>query len=220
MNVREVMTRDVVTVAPETPLKEVAAVLVEHRITGVPVVSDDGEVLGVVSEGDILFKERGPAERKGVLGWLLDPYGLEGQLKLEARIAADAMSAPAKTIASWWSVAAAAALMLEAQVNRLPVVDNNGSLVGIVTRGDLVRAFVRSDEEIAREIREDVLRRTFWLDAPEAVTVEVEGGKVTLTGRVDTRTDAELVPAVVRKVPGVIDVETSITWPGDNGRRR
>jgi CBS-domain-containing membrane protein len=220
MNVRDVMTTDVVTVAPAAPLKEVAEVLVEHRITGVPVVSDDGEVLGVVSEGDILFKERGPMERKGVLGWLSDPYGMEGQLKLEARTAADAMSTPAKTIASWWSTAAAAALMLDAQVNRLPVVDNNGRLVGIVTRGDLVRAFVRSDEEIAREIREDVLRRTFWLDAPDAVTVQVAAGKVTLTGVVDTRTDAELVPAVVRKVPGVIEVDAAITWRGDNERRR
>lgn len=220
MNVRDVMTTSVVTVEPETPLKEVAELLVERRITGVPVVSGDGEILGVVSEGDILFKERGPTERKGVLGWLLDPYGTEGRLKLDARTAAEAMSAPAKTIPSWWSIAAAASLMLEAQVNRLPVVDNDGALLGIVTRGDLVRAFVRSDEEIAREIREDVLRRTFWLDTTEAVTVDVEGGKVTLTGMVDTRTDAELVPAVVRRVPGVVEVETSITWRGDSEGRR
>lgn len=220
MNVRDVMTTNVVTVAPQTPLKEVAELLVERRITGVPVVSDDGEVLGVVSEADILFKERGSAERKGVLGWLLDPYGTEGRDKLDARTAAEAMSTPAKTIASWWSIAAAASLMLEAQVHRLPVVDNDGALLGIVTRGDLVRAFVRSDEEIAREIREDVLRRTFWLDAAEAITVDVRGGRVTLRGTVDTRTDAELVPAVVRKVPGVVDVDASITWRGENGTAR
>jgi CBS domain-containing protein len=220
MNVRDVMTTDVVTVPPEQPLKEVAEILVEHGITGVPVVAEDGEVVGVVSEGDILFKERGPSARKGVFAWLLDPYGMEGQLKIEARTAADAMSAPAKTIAGWWSISAAAALMLEAQVNRLPVVDNDGRLQGIVTRGDLVRAFVRPDAEIEREIREDVLRRTFWLDTPEAVTVTVAGGRVTLNGTVETRMDAELVPAVVRKVPGVVDVEASIGWRGENGSRR
>lgn len=220
MKVQDVMTSEVVTVRPDTPLKEVARILAERRISGVPVVTEEGEVVGVVSEGDILFKERGPSERKGILAWLLDPYGMEGQLKLEARTAAEAMTAPARTIAPWRSVSAAAAEMLEEGVNRLPVVDDEGRLVGIVTRADLVRAFVRPDEEIEREIREHVLRQALWLRDPDAVTVAVEGGKVSLGGSVDTRTDAELVSAFAARIPGVVEVESSIGWLEDDRGRR
>ncbi len=219
MRVAEVMSRDVVTVRPETSLKVVAGLLAECRISGLPVVGADGDVLGVVSEGDILFKERGPAQRRGTLARLRDEYGMEGRLKLEARTAGEAMTAPAKTIASWRLVAAAAAQMLEQHVNRLPVVDD-GELVGIVTRHDLVQAFVRSDAEIEREIREDVLRDSLWIDLPERVTVAVADGEVTLGGTVDARTDAELVAAFAARVPGVVGVASSIGWLDDNGHVR
>jgi CBS-domain-containing membrane protein len=220
VKVEDVMTRDVVAVRPETSLKEVAGVLAMRKISGLPVVAADGEVVGVVSEADVLFKERGPSRRKGVLAWLLDPFGREGQLKLEARTAAEAMTRPAKTIAPWRPLAAAAAAMLEQRVNRLPVVDSNRRLVGIVTRADLVRAFARRDGEIEREIREDVLRRTLWLRSPEAVTVKVVGGSVRLTGLVDTRTDAELVRVLVANVTGVVDVDSSLSWHEDDRGRR
>jgi CBS domain-containing protein len=219
MKVKDVMTRDVVTVGPETSLKEVAEILAERRISGMPVVRADGEVLGVVSEGDILFKERGASQRKGTLSWLKDPYGMEGLLKLEARTAGEAMTAPARTIAPWRALSAAAALMLEQHVNRLPVVDD-GELVGIVTRADLVRAFIRPDDEIEHEIRQGVLREALWLDSPERVTVAVEDGVVTLGGTVDARTDAELVATFAAKVPGVVGVDSSIGWLEDNGRVR
>src|SRR5437667_10449314 len=117
MKVRDVMTKDVLIVAPETPLKEVARLLVEKRVSGLPVVSA-GKVLGVISEGDLLFKERGPSERKGVLSWLLDPHGMEAQLKLEAITAADAMTMPPVTIESRRPLPVAAALMLERGVKR------------------------------------------------------------------------------------------------------
>jgi CBS domain-containing protein len=220
MKVEDVMTRDVLTVRPEASVKEVGRILAERTISGVPVVTKDGEVVGVVSEGDILFKERGPSERKGMRARLLDRFGTEAQLKLEARTAAEAMTAPPKTTAPWRSVAAAAAQMLAESVNRLPVIDNAGKLVGIVTRADLVRAFARSDREIQQEIREDVLRHTLWLRVPEAVTVRVDGGSVRLSGLVDTRTDAELVSACVAKVPGVVDVDSSLSWHEDSGGRQ
>ncbi|HET8556558.1 MAG TPA: CBS domain-containing protein, partial [Gaiellaceae bacterium] len=113
MNVKDVMTSDVVTVRPDTSLKDVATILTERRISGVPVVDEGGKVVGVVSEGDILFKERGPSERTGVLAWFADPYDVEEQLKLAARTAAEAMTAPAKTIAPWRPVSSAAAEMLD-----------------------------------------------------------------------------------------------------------
>ena len=216
MKINDVMTERVVTVTPGASLKEVASLLAEHRISGLPVVDEAGSLLGVISEADILFKERGPSTRKGVFAWLLDRYGYEGQLKLEARVAGEAMTAPAIVIEPQRPVAEAAHVMLERRVNRLPVVDR-GELVGIVTRADLVRAFARPDETIEQEIREDVLGRTLWLRDPQAVTVSVREGTVKLSGTVENPTEAELVEVYAGKVPGVVDVESSLTWLGENG---
>ena len=173
MRVRDVMTTDVATVAPDTDLRDVAALLVQLRISGVPVV-DGGKVVGVVSEGDILFKERAAdGLHRGVLGWLMDEGDL--MLKVDARTAAQAMTSPAVTIRPDRGVAAAAALMLDEGVSRLAVVDH-GALVGIVTRHDLVRAFARSDEEILQEIQADAIVRGYWLQ-PATYDIRVEQGR-------------------------------------------
>jgi CBS domain-containing protein len=211
MNIEDVMTRDVLTVQPDTPLKELATVLVERRISGLPVVLENGAVAGVVSEGDILFKERGPADQRSAHHWLTRHHSSPDQAKLAARTAGEIMTAPAITIGPRSPLAEAARLMLTHSVNRLPVVEDN-RLVGIITRADMVRAFARSDEAIAHEIREDVIRHVVLLRDPGAVTVEVDRGKVTLTGLVDTRSDAELVRTLSAKVPGVIEVESSLAF--------
>jgi len=218
MDVEHLMTRDVVTVSPETPLKEVAAILADRGISGLPVCGAGGEVLGVVSEADILHKERGlPRGRASVFDWLFARSD-EDANKLAARTAGEAMTAPAITIDAGRPVAEAAALMLDRGINRLPVV-HAGELVGIVTRADLVRAFRRSDEEIAREIREDVLVHTLWI-APAELAITVEDGEVTLTGTLDTRTEAELAAAYVRRVPGVVAVHDQLGWKVDDLARR
>jgi CBS domain-containing protein len=217
MKVEDVMTREVKTVAPETPLREVARILAEHRISGVPVV-EKGKVVGVVSEADILVKEQGERRRRGgLLGLLLD-NGRSLETKLEARTAGEAMTAPAITIGPKRPLAEAAAKMVEEKVNRLPVVDEEGNLLGIVTRADLVRAFVRPDEEIAREIREDIVFRTLWIP-PEQVEVKVDKGLVTLRGHVETKADAELLPSFVQRVAGVVAVDAELTWEDEGGRR-
>src|SRR5438093_8176540 len=198
MNVEQVMTHDVVTVRPETPLKEVAALLTRHRISGVPVCDDAGHVLGVVSENDVLMKELGPDQRRGPLTWLFEPK--QPGAKALARTAGEAMTEPAITIGPKRTIAQAARLMVERNVNRLPVVQTD-ELVGIVSRADLVTAFVRSDEEIVREIREDVLLHSLWI-SPQEVEVTAEQGEVTLSGELDTRTQAELIEAFVGRVPG------------------
>jgi CBS domain-containing protein len=220
MNVRDVMTSHVATVLPTTSLKEVATILAERGISGLPVVDEAGGVVGVVSEGDILFKERGPREPKRALPRLADSSRASADLKLKARTAGEAMTAPAKTIEPWRPVSAAAAQMLDESVNRLPVVDDQGRLVGIVTRADLVRAFVRPDAELEREIREDVLTRALLLETAGDVAVSVDGGKVTLDGFIGKRTDAELVAALVAKIPGVVEVASSIRWREDNTKRQ
>src|SRR5919108_5520973 len=138
MNVRDVMSTDVATVEPGTSLKEVAQILVERGISGVPVVNTDGEVLGVVSETDLLAKARAepPGARGGPLAWLVDPIDIRARRKLSGRVAGELMSAPPVTIAPNRGLATTAGCMLDNRVNRLPVV-LDGKLVGIVTRADL-----------------------------------------------------------------------------------
>lgn len=200
------MTRDVATVVPQTSLKDVATLLVERRISGVPVVGVDGSVLGVVSETDILHKEEG--ERRTRLERLLGPLSEPERLKRTARTAGEAMTSPAVTIGAHAFVAEAARTMLDRGVKRLPVLEN-GVLVGIVSRSDLVRAFARPDEEIEREIRDDVLIRSHWI-SPATLDVHVHGGRVVLRGAVETRELAESVRYFVQRVPGVVSVDSRI----------
>jgi CBS domain-containing protein len=212
MKVQDLMTRSVLTVRPDTPLKDAAALLSEHRISGLPVVDRERRVLGVLSEGDILFKESGgPEGKRGFLDRLLavPPAGLE--LKIAARTAGEAMSAPALTIGPRRPVTEAATTMIEEGVNRLPVIDEEERLIGIVTRADLVRAFVRSDAEVEHEIREDVVRRTLWIE-PATIHIEVDEGEVSLSGEVETKGDAELIPTYVQRVPGVVSVLSKLRW--------
>lgn len=206
MRVRELMTRDVATVTPDAPLRDAASVLVERRVSGVPVVGVQGEVVGVLSEADIVTKAGGRSERSGLLTWLFDPEFATA--KVTAETAGEAMSAPAVTIAPGRAVHEAARLMIDEGVNRLPVVDD-GMLVGIVTRADIVRAFTRSDAELASEILDDILRRTFWAE-PGSVTVTVTDGRVALAGQVETEADAEMLPLFVSRVPGVVAVNADL----------
>ena len=218
MKVSQLMQRHVVTVAPRTSLKEVAGTLVAHSISGVPVCDPDGRVLGVVSEGDILFKERGRVERPGgPLAWLVDGTAYTDVTKAWARTAAEAMTSPAVAILPGQPVAEAARLMIERGVNRLAVVDRDGLLVGIVSRADLVRAFTRSDIEILEEIRDDVLARVLWVD-PERVRIVVRAGEVELTGTLETSADADVLVRLVEKVPGVVSVHSTVAHRSDEAR--
>lgn len=217
LTVRDVMTRSVVWVHRSAPLKEVAQALIDNDISGVPVLDLDGAVLGVVSEADLLVKEQGAdAIRHRPLGRLLgESSESRAQLiKLRAVIAAEAMTAPAITITSGRSVHEAAAIMTARHINRLPVVDD-GRLVGIISRADLVRAYVRSDDELTATIREDVIRRIMWLD-PALFTVVVKDGVASISGRVERRSTAEMIESSVRMVPGVIDVHASVSWSMDD----
>jgi CBS domain-containing protein len=206
MKVRELMTDDVVSVNPEASLREAARALAEHRVSGLPVVTKAGEVVGVLSEADIVAKASGGTGSAGLLSWLFDPE--IGEDKAAASTAGEAMSSPAVTIAPTRPIHEAARRMISDGVNRLPVVED-GKLVGILTRADIVRAFARGDAELAAEIRDDILRRTFWVE-PGSVTVTVVDGRVTLKGEVETEADVEMLPIFVSRVPGVISVHPEL----------
>ncbi|HEY2372133.1 MAG TPA: CBS domain-containing protein [Gaiellaceae bacterium] len=208
MNIEALMTKDVVTVSPELPLKQVAALLSKMRISGVPVCDPDGVVLGVISEADIIRKEQGLApDVHGVMRWFARVFDRELD-KVEAYTVREAMTSPALTVRPFEPVSKAARLMVEHRINRLPVAVE-GRLVGIVTRADLVQAFHRNDGEIADQIRDEVFVRALWL-GPEALDLKVDDGVVTVAGTVDTESDARVTEHLVRSVPGVIGVTTEL----------
>lgn len=211
------MSTPVVEVRPETPLKEVVRLFAEHRISGVPVTDGAGTVLGVVSEADLLIKERSDHRGAvgGVVAWLVGEAPTEReQAKIDASSAGEAMSSPAVTICGDCSLREAAALMVDARINRLPVVDD-GKLIGIVTRADLVRAYLRSDEELARAIAKEVIGDTMWME-PDAIEIRVVEGVVELAGTVDRRSTAQIIARLVSQVDGVVRVDDRLTWELDD----
>jgi CBS domain-containing protein len=215
MKVRDVMTPEVVVVAPETPLRDVAGLLTERRISGVPVVVDGGCV-GIVSEADFLPKQlsHSPSARTP-LDWIfgdhLDP---EEARRRAAATAAEAMSAPPVTITPDASLHEAAGVMVDNAVNRLPVV-LDGKLVGILSRADLVRAYLWADTDIGLAVRERVLHRTMWLD-PNDFDVEVHDGVVRIRGTVDRRTTAGIIERLIGLVDGVSGVDCTIGFEFDD----
>jgi CBS domain-containing protein len=216
MKVRDVMTREVVSVAPSARLKDLAALLVEHRISGLPVVDDDGAVVGVVSEADLLVRQLGNvSSRHGPLSWLLDDRPDASELRRRAATTvAQAMTSPATTVDADRPLREAAALMVERGINRLPVTEG-GQLVGIITRADFVRAYLQRDQEILHAIRDNVIRRTMWLD-PDDLNVEVREGIVRIAGRVDRRSAATILEKLIGVVDGVVDVDSYLTWEIDD----
>jgi CBS domain-containing protein len=204
--VRDIMTTPVVTVDRITPYKEIARLLVEHKISGVPVLSMGRKVTGVVSEGDLLAaRDANPATRSGWRHWT---FGREVH---RGRTADLLMTSPAVTIHPDATVAAAARLMSSHHIRRLPVVDTDGKLAGIVSRRDLLSVFLRPDADIAAEVGE-ILTQVLP-GGPTGIEVAVRNGVVTLTGQPELVSDKDLIPAAARlawDVDGVVDVVNKV----------
>lgn len=216
MKVRDVMTRQVITARPEMSLRDLALLLTEHRISGMPVLDGTGAIVGVVSEADLLAKERGPAQVHGSgLAWLFGMRTAPDELRRHAATTVgEAMTSPPITIDHDRPLREAAALMLDSHVNRLPVTAR-GLLVGILTRADLVRAYIRRDGEAREAIREQVLRKTMWLD-PDDMLVEVREGVARIAGTVDRRSTSAIVERLVGLVEGVDLVLSDLRWELDD----
>ncbi|WP_338932781.1 CBS domain-containing protein [Streptomyces netropsis] len=207
--VRDVMTQTVVAVSRDAPYKEITKTLAEWKVSAVPVLAGEGRVIGVVSEADLLSKEEYKGrEQEDVVR----PEHLGDLAKAGARTAEDLMSTPAITVHADATVAEAARIMARKGVKRLPVVDAEGMLAGIVSRADLLKVYLRSDEDIAQEVRGEVVARLFPHRAP-TVDVQVEEGVVTLSGHLPDATMIPLVARLVRAVEGVVNVDLRLDGP-------
>jgi CBS domain-containing protein len=217
MRIRDVMTSTVVTVTPDTPVREVARLLDEHRISGLPVVDADGGLVGVVSEADFLAEASrsiAPERRSAIARLFSRGDDAPDPDRHPSSTAGDLMTSPVISVSPDELVVRAAATMTGQRINRLPVVEE-GRLVGIVTRADLVRAYVRSDVELAEAVRSEVLLGALWLD-PSKFEVSVVDGVATISGTVDRRSSAEMIRRSAAMLPGIVDVVTDVRWAVDD----
>jgi CBS domain-containing protein len=219
MRVDEVMTRDVTTVAPETPVREIARLMVERRVSAVPVVDAAGRLLGLVSEGDLLQRaETGTEERRS---WWLDLFAdpdarATSFLKAHGRTAAEVMVERLEVAHPDTPLDVAARLMHERRVKRLPVVED-GRLVGIVARADLLRALLQvpepkavSTDDLAIRDRFEATAKVAGLTGVGSVTIVVEDGMVQLWGLASTATERRALELAAAEIPGVRGVENHL----------
>lgn len=210
--VREIMTADVATVRPATPYKDLVRMLVGQRVTGLPVIGDDGDVIGVVSESDLLVKET--AQRDPGTDWW-PSRSWHG--KAAADVAADLMTVPV-TVRADAQVAEAARLMDRHRMACLLVVDDDGALLGAVSAHDLLRLFLRPDDEIRSQIIDEVLARYLGTN-PALVTVRVTDGVVDISGELERKSMLSLIFPAIRAVDGVVDVRGNFGYAIDDTRQ-
>jgi CBS-domain-containing membrane protein len=211
--VDDVMTTAVVTVSPSTPYRKVVDLLVGHRFSAVPVVDDLQQVTGVVSEADLLRKIEYAGDEEPRL---FDGRRRRGErVKAWASTAAELMSSPPVVVPVGTSLAAAARVMDSKGVKRLPVVDAQGRLIGIVSRSDLLKAHLRPDDDIRADVQ-TVVVGAFVADGFETVRIAVRDGVVTLTGHVERRSATDLADRLIRQVAGVISVVDELEYEYDD----
>lgn len=212
MKVGDVMTTEVITIGPDAPLKEAASLMVKSGVSGLPVVDDGNRLQGIITEADFVTAEANRSwgrQRRRLLAGYLGEFE-----EMSARTVGDSMTASPHTIDSDSTVTEAARRMTEIGVKRLPVVADDGTLEGIVSRADVMRAFARSDEALQDEVVasfEPVLAAD-----GDRVTVDVQDGVVTLTGRVTYRTEARLLEELASRVEGVMSVFSEVAYETDD----
>ena len=212
--IESVMTAEVVTATPATSFRELVDLLGMHRISALPVVDQDGKVTGIVSEADLLVKEGYPhgGEDAGVI----DALRHRGRLEKAAGICAlDVMTRRVVTVPLGTEVAAAARLMIRLGIRRLPVVDDQGRLAGIVTRSDLLKVFLRPEPAISWEVAHEIVHDRMGIPVG-SVSVEVHDGVVGLTGEVERRSQVAELVRLAQAVDGVVSIDARLTWSVDD----
>jgi len=215
--VSDVMTTEVVSVNGQATFHRIAELLAEHRISALPVVKADGTLGGMISETDLLRKIQYTDGTDVSLFQRTVRH--DAVRKAEARTARELMTKPVITVVPDASLVTAAKTMDAAGVKRLPVVDELGRLVGIVSRGDLLKVFLRTDEDIHTEVVKDVLRNLLWIDQTE-VAVDVLDGVVRLEGQLEQKSLVSLAVELVHGVDGVVDVIDMLTFRVDDTTAR
>jgi len=195
------MTTDVITVSRETGIRDAARLMFRNRVSGLPVTSPDGSLIGIITEADFLRLEVDRQEGVHDLG----------------ETVGDVMSAGVVTTGPDTEVYDAAKMMTFQDIKRLPVVDEDSRLLGIISRADIVSVFTRPDDVIEDEIREDVIRRILFLEE-DAVDVSVVDGVVTITGMVPTKSDARLLEELTRRLDGVVRLDSRVAFEVDDQR--
>jgi CBS domain-containing protein len=212
--VADVMTRAVVSVSPSTPFREIVRRMHEHRVSAVPVVDRDEHLLGIVSEGDLILKE--DPGLGGSPRLLEGPHRRLDRSKAAGLRASELMSVPVHTIRPNADLGNAARTLHLKAVKRLPVVDpKSGRLVGILSRSDLLKVYLRDDAEIAEEISEHIIRRTLWLE-PGVIRITVRDGLVTAHGQLERKALLPSLERLILDVPGVAGFESRLTFPDDD----
>lgn len=213
--VRDVMTTRVVAVRKNATFKDMAALLTEYRVSAFPVLDDEGKVIGVVSEADLLSKEALVADMGSQAAWLGhiegSPYHDEFA-KAAAVTAADLMTKPPVVVTPDEPVTSAARLMYHGRVKRLPVVGEKGQLIGIVSRADVLSVYRRPDEEIRQEIIKNVIMNEFFAD-PDHFVVAVKDGIVTLEGYPESAAKGRDIVIEAWHVEGIVSVRDRLTYP-------
>ena len=209
--VEKVMTRTVAVVGTKAPFKAIVEVMEENRVSAVPVLDEDGALAGIVTEEDLLLKEG----RLQDVGLLASPRRRREGHKAEGLLAGDLMTSPVLTVTPEATLAEAARLMHERHVKRLPVVDSTGRLLGIVSRADLLRVFVRPDAFLEKDVREDVLRRHF-ADQADGITATVRDGVVHLTGAIERSSQMDVLLGLLQGIDGLVGIENGLTAKVDD----
>jgi len=212
MRVRDLMTTNILTVGPEASLKEAARRMLEGEISGLPVINDDGDLVGIITEADFMATEadRRVTRRAG----LLRLFVRDAEIPSHERLVGDVMTADVKVIGPESDHAEAARLMEKEGIKRIPVVAD-GQLIGLIARADMLKAYVRSDQEIIDEIQGHVMKDILWIDS-RRVEIECVDGNVIVSGHLETKSDASLLIELTRRLDGVTSVSDHLTWEVDN----
>lgn len=202
--VSSLMTREVISAGIESSYKELVQLLEDNKISALPVL-DGGYPVGVVSEADLMPKEEfrgGTGEAPGLFAGRATRHRWEQAAGLTAK---DVMTSPVRSVSPDTTASAAARELAEAGVRRLFVMDGDGALVGVLSRRDLLKLYLREDDELRTTIRDEIFGRTLWVD-PDTVDVEVTDGVVTLQGQLERQSEIDIADHLVRALPGVVDV--------------
>jgi CBS domain-containing protein len=209
MRVRDIMTTAVITVGTEASFHDLVGLMLDKGISGIPVVDEERRPIGIVTEADLVSKEAYGARRRVLDVAAAAAFGAENIWAVKSRgmKAHELMSAPVRTVRLDDLVQLVAARMVTMGVKRLPVVDDGGHVVGIVSRSDVLQLFHRPDRMITIDI-DRVLRDPLLVPDDHDVTATVHEGTVTLAGRVSAPSHRRLIEAMIREVPGVIEIDS------------